>query len=314
MLSSESTLHHDHDHQQQGNTVESSPSSVAESARAVEEDVPVSRSQSKNSKTLRQQRKRRRRRESNNVDKQDQEAKKRTQENDTSLEQEKGRKRTKRSPKQQQQQEKQKPLSGMVLSISTFSEERNNNKRSYGERQLLQEENAEAPNNSALLSFHSVSSQCQSLGATVTSQISKRVQLLITTSSAINQATQRVRKAYKRQIPIVSIDWLHACNYDKKKNGSTGEVWIPPPIDDYLIDISTIQEAIQKHQKSSTSSSGNTYNSKTTKKEKSSTETQDFDDDDIGWSEPKDLGCCCVCHENGSEQDCKWCIGLDCCK
>jgi len=34
--------------------------------------------------------------------------------------------------------------------------------------------------------------------------------------------------------------------------------------------------------------------------------------DDAGWTEPKELGCCCLCHENGTTKDCEWCT--DCMK
>lgn len=27
---------------------------------------------------------------------------------------------------------------------------------------------------------------------------------------------------------------------------------------------------------------------------------------DSGWTSPVDVGCCCVCHENG-DADCEWC-------
>ena len=31
-------------------------------------------------------------------------------------------------------------------------------------------------------------------------------------------------------------------------------------------------------------------------------------DANAGWTEPVSIGCCCVCHENGTTNDCTWCV------
>jgi hypothetical protein len=168
-----------------------------------------------------------------------------------------------------------KPLNGMVLSVSTFSDK----------------------NGEGDVSFNSVGDTCKAMGAVVTSQISKRVQLLICTPSAVKQATQRVRKAFKKNVPIVGIDWLEAC----KNEGEN------MPLEDFLLD-EDVNDAIENR-------------ATNLNKEKSGEEpcddallklkSEEEPGEGAGWSEPKALGCCCVCHENGSEKDCKWCVDCE---
>ena len=31
-------------------------------------------------------------------------------------------------------------------------------------------------------------------------------------------------------------------------------------------------------------------------------------DDNAGWTDPVSIGCCCVCHENGTTKYCPWCV------
>jgi hypothetical protein len=159
-----------------------------------------------------------------------------------------------------------------VLSVSTFSE-----KTGEGD-----------------VSFNSVSETCKALGAVVTSQISKRVQLLVCTPSAVKQATQRVRKAFKKNVPVVAIDWLEACKKEGKRM----------PLEQFLLD-EDVKDAVKKRATNlNKETSDEVPDDDAIIKEKSKEEPGD----DAGWSEPKDLGCCCVCHENGSENECKWCV------
>ena len=162
----------------------------------------------------------------------------------------------------------------------------------------------------------------------MTNQISKRVQLLISTSSAITQATQRVRKAHKRNVPIVSIDWLFTLhtNYCKQQqqqqqqnlqNNNKKQVVVEiPAVEDYLFDDNFIEEAIAKHNTNSNEKEKHQpvddNNDATHEVVAVATEHTTAEDIDIlnnmGWTKPKELGCCCVCHENGSEKDCQWCV------
>jgi hypothetical protein len=152
------------------------------------------------------------------------------------------------------------PLNGMVVSVSTLIGD-------SGDKGDIE------------LSFNSVSLLCKELGADVKSQVCKRVQILICTQSAVKQATQRVRKAFKKKIPLVDVSWLEKCRKEQKR----------AEFEPYLLD-KEAEEAIKNRQQS-------------VSEEAISAEVPP----DTGWSEPVALGCCCVCHENGTEQDCKWC-------
>jgi hypothetical protein len=137
-------------------------------------------------------------------------------------------------------------------------------------------------------SFRAVSDLCASLGASVSSQVCKRVNLLVCTPSAVDNATQRVRKAYKKKIPLVDMQWLVECQKQRCKLD----------IDEFRLD-EKAQKAIESRANKRNNPKDFPNESRELDKEENLPEA--------GWSEPVSLGCCCVCHENGSEADCKWC-------
>eukprot|EP00980_Cylindrotheca_fusiformis_P006258 scaffold1340_cov122-Cylindrotheca_fusiformis.AAC.1 len=100
----------------------------------------------------------------------------------------------------------QLPLSGMVVAVSTWKNETTSTTTT-------------TDNNN---SYSSVVQRCKELGAAeVLGQVGKRVQCLICTESAVQQATQRVRKAFQKQIPIIHVDWLKECNNSSSNNKTT---------------------------------------------------------------------------------------------
>lgn len=196
-------------------------------------------------------------------------------ENDEIREDDELRKRKKRKKISQRYRspDSKKPLSGMTISVSTLSDKKKACSTDYNDTEA-------APN-----SYNEVCRSCRELGADVTDLVCKRVDVLVCSEAAVRQATQRVRKAIKRNKPLVSITWLEHCRrqgrkvdleeyrLDKKANHSIRKR------EDRLVDEELILggselEAVP----------------------------------DSGWSETKDLGCCCVCHENGTTDDCPWCI------
>jgi hypothetical protein len=169
-----------------------------------------------------------------------------------------------------QKKSRTRPFNGLVLSISTL--------------------NTSIPGEDSL-TFNSVSQTIKSMGGEVLSQVGKRVQYMICTPSAVQKATQRVRKAYKKRIPIIDVVWLKVCAEEGRRVN----------VEDYRLD-KEAGRAIQKR-----------------KEVKSPIEVQDVPPEemptnDAGWTEAQDLGCCCVCHENGTAKDCSWCKDLDCAK
>jgi hypothetical protein len=165
------------------------------------------------------------------------------------------------------------PLNGMTVSVSTLEEKG----QSRGE---------------AGTSFKEVSQICRDLGADVSNQISKRVHVLICTPSAVEHATQRVRKAFKKNIPLVDSAWLKKCQVEGAR-----------------VDIEPYR--LEKEATASIDNYSKALEKSDDKKRSRSTDIDKEEDEELpdrGWSEPADLGCCCVCHEQGTTDDCEWCV------
>jgi hypothetical protein len=167
-----------------------------------------------------------------------------------------------------------RPFNGLVVAISTSNEKRNSDTE---------------------ITYSSVAQICKELGAEVLGQVGKRVQYMICTQSAVQQATQRVRKAFKKKIPIVDVSWVEECRVQRKR----------VDISDYKLD-KEAEKAIRARQ---------TQNEVLESTNNVDEVPQDeIPPDDAGWTDAVTLGCCCVCHENQAEKDCVWCKDLDCAK
>jgi hypothetical protein len=169
------------------------------------------------------------------------------------------------------------PLNGMTVAVSTL-EEKGKSKSEAG----------------TTTSFKEVAQTCRDLGADVSNQICKRVHVLICTRSAVEYATQRVRKAFKKNIPLVDTAWVQKCQLERAR----------VDFEPYRLE-KQATESIHNYNKANAKSGD--------KKKRSSTDdNMDKEEDeelpDRGWSEPADLGCCCVCHEQGTAEDCEWCV------
>jgi hypothetical protein len=163
------------------------------------------------------------------------------------------------------------PLKGITLSVTTLKDGANS----------LDDDKKTTNGNEDASGYNEVCQICKELGAQVTSQVSKRVQLVLCTRFAVEKATQRVRKAYKKKIPLVDISWLRKCQ-------ETGKLLDVEP---FLLD-DLAKEIITNREKNRTENDGDTG--------------VDVPDN-TGWTEPVSFGCSCVCHENGAEKDCQWC-------
>ena len=130
----------------------------------------------------------------------------------------------------------------------------------------------------------------QTAGATISPQVHKRVHYLICTQSAIDNLTQRIRQAIKRNVDIVNVDWIKKCIQDNNR------VDVSP----FLCNEIAREIMIEKEREKKMNSSDG----------KGNTDGYDSDipkDDNAGWSTPIELDCCCVCHENGDD-NCPWCV------
>ncbi|MGK3759465.1 MAG: hypothetical protein ACI8RD_011782, partial [Bacillariaceae sp.] len=159
-----------------------------------------------------------------------------------------------------------RPLNGMTVSVSTLKD---NSKKSS---------DSDSPSSS----YNDVCQSCRDLGADVIDLVCKRVNILVCTEAAVRSATQRVRKAIKRNKPLVSVAWVD----EVRTQGRMIDY------EQYRLD-KKAEKSIQNRQDRLDSEHNN--------------EEEIIPDDDAGWTEPKELGCCCVCHENGTTEDCEWC-------
>ena len=155
----------------------------------------------------------------------------------------------------------EKPLAGLVLSVSTLKDNvKTKNKNSS--------EEVDNGNDNTSISYNKVCKSCRDLGADVIDLVCKRVNILICTEAAVRQATQRVRKAIKRNKPLVSVDWVKQCRIQGRKLD----------FEDYRLE--KAENVVKNQQDVSRSSS-----------------VEDHRDDsgleaipDSGWSEPQELG------------------------
>ena len=154
----------------------------------------------------------------------------------------------------------EKPLAGMVLSVSILKD--NTQKKSNSNSNSLDNENDNDNGTASSSSYNDVRQSCRDLGADVIDLVCKRVTLLVCTEAAVRQATQRVRKAIKRNKPLVSVAWVEECR-------TQGRV---VDFEEYRLD-KQAENAIQNRQ------------------DRLDEEDSGFEAiPDSGWSEPKDLG------------------------
>ena len=115
------------------------------------------------------------------------------------------RKKRKKSSQRSFSFDSKKPLRGMTISVSISSDKtKKKNTNNDG--------NETVPN-----TYNEVCLVCKELGADVIDLVCKRVDILICSKAAVQQATQRVRKAIKRSKPLVSVNWLVQCRQDGRK-------------------------------------------------------------------------------------------------
>lgn len=173
-----------------------------------------------------------------------------------------------------------KYLNGLTLAVST-------------------QESTSLPNdasNTSLSSYKDVSALIQSLGGIVTAQVHNRVFGVICNRSSVVQNTQRVRKAVKKGLGLIDVEWLHACQMEKKRVDH-----IPYLLNDFFKTTESERNKDLKNTKQHVAFSDPTE------------EELFLMNNDVGWSKPVDLDCCCVCHDDNRD-DCKWCCeeGKEC--
>lgn len=175
------------------------------------------------------------------------------------------------APARSQKQKRGKPLNGLIVAISTL------------------EVKGQA-HSQADVSYKSVAQSCRDAGAEVSGQVHKRVFCLVCTRTAVQHATQRVRKAYKKSLPLVDVGWVTQCQMENRR------VEFGP----YRLDAEAKKVIDKLNQVIETAAKQGEKGAKASLEQEMVPES--------GWSEPVELGCCCVCHENGAADSCEWCV------
>jgi len=166
---------------------------------------------------------------------------------------------------------KREPLKGMVIAVSTLDVKGQSHTDSQS-------------------SYKAVAELVKDLGASVTGQLHRKVSCLVCNRTAVNNATQRVRKAVKKKVPLVDVEWIRQCRDQEELVAMD-----PHKLDDLACGLIASRAA--------QGSEGATVTDVTVVE---ATELPAS-----AWSEPASLGCCCVCHENGDD-NCPWCTDPDC--
>ena len=187
---------------------------------------------------------------------------------------------------------KSNPLNGLTLAVSTSESKKESDSNTA--------QDDASPNGSEVSSYKEVCSVCEELGASHTAQVHQRVFALISNKSAVLQCTQRVRKALKKYITIIDVQWLLRCKEEGRRVDHQ----------DYLLNDLAKEVAAGKKTNSVEEKSSKCLRVSIGTSE---VDVQDESDDEIlnahaGWSEPVSLDCCCVCHDDDRD-DCKWCCG-----
>lgn len=189
------------------------------------------------------------------------------------------------------QQLNNKIFNGIILAISTDNKHHNNTSVKSSSNHDHEDNNDDQYDN-----LKSLKAILQTLGAAISPQVHKRVHYIICTPSAIHNLTQRIRQAIKRNVDIVSAQWVKDCIRDNRRIDVT-----PYICNEMAREILVEKERDQKKKNKKNDESGSYHSD------------DNDDDNDIipeednkGWSTPVQLDCCCVCHENGDD-NCPWC-------
>ena len=215
-----------------------------------------------------------------------------------------------------------KIFNGLIIALSTLESKKNNTTTTNTNTTTTTTNNnaKEEDNDDLYQNYKSLKHHLQNnLGATISPQVHKRVHYLISTKCAIQNLTQRVRQAYKRNVDIVDVAWVKDCIQQKKRvdivnNDNDNDK-------KYLCNelVQCLMEEKEREKKERSAVVISKKSAATTEEKEGKVSNIDHgnhsDSDDVvpeedneGWSTPIQLDCCCVCHENG-DLKCPWCTG-----
>ena len=153
--------------------------------------------------------------------------------------------------------------------------------------------------------YQSLSSLLLSHGSKIMETISpKSLHCLITTSSARDSLTQKIRKSIKRSVAIVDVEWVEEC----LRMGKV--VDFEPYRREEAVRVAVALKEKEKEREKE----------KEKEKDPQVVDVQFLTDKKMienaeGWTAPMSFGCSCVCHENHAPNtltDCAWCPTSSC--
>jgi hypothetical protein len=142
--------------------------------------------------------------------------------------------------------------------------------------------------------YKSLTNICRALGATVTAQVHAQVHCVIATGEALEPPpTQRVRKAWQRGIPVVSLAWLTECQTERTLL----------PLASYLVAAPSLSAKLRRDDKSAVDLIHDHASCSNTVQENHASA--------LVTEQVLDLGCCCACHDDDDDAastTCEWCV------
>ena len=181
----------------------------------------------------------------------------------------------KEDPKRRLTQSTNKPLQGMVIAVTSAQQP------------------ADKIHENQEMNYKTIVDLCQTAGATVTSQVHKKVRCVLTTEAALDQATQRIRKAWNKGIPVLRVQWLQECIRINELVSMEGY---------RILENQVRQDASGDRKRPCVD--GSIKGTLCKALETTSTSKQR---DKKPSARVLDLGCCCSCHDIDNAADCPWC-------
>lgn len=176
---------------------------------------------------------------------------------------------------------------------------------------------------SSNVSYNDLKRMIEEMGGKVCATVHKKVDYLVASKGAVESATQRVRKADKFKVPVVSISFIEDV-YNKRVT--------PDAVDSYMFSSESISGSIQSYKGSHSSTDITSKQADTVlteevggrpKKSKKrpigdikETNTASDEADNIykvpSFVSSETFDCACICHDRG-ESSCSWCASVHIC-
>jgi len=186
-----------------------------------------------------------------------------------------------------------KIFNGLIVAISTLESKHNKGPTTTDN---------DNGSNDLYQNYKTLKQVLQTMGATISPQVHKRVHYLLSTDSAVQHLTQRVRQALKRNVDVVDVAWVKECREQNTRLN------VEKYSRNELANCLMMEKEKPRGEKVLPANNEGKKGAANDKKvdEGECSDNAPEEDNGVGWSTPVQLDCCCVCHENGDD-DCPWC-------